>query len=264
MPSMAAGRIAHVLDLRGPTFAIDTACSSSLVAVHSAAQSLRLGECDFALAGGVSVIGSAKTFIGLSQVQALAADGRSKAFDASANGFVRGEGCGVLVLKKLTDAVAAGDRVLAVIRGSAVNQDGRTNGITAPNGLSQQAVVREALRNAAVPAGDVTYVEAHGTGTPLGDPIEVNALSQVDGAGRDEAKPLLVGSVKTNIVHLEAAAGVAGLIKVILALEHETVPGQLHLESLNRKIGWSELPGTHPVPLGLGELHAVTRRALSL
>ena len=236
--SIVANRLSYVLDLRGPSIAMDTACSSSLVAVHLACQALRNHECDLALAGGVNVLLSPLWSVALSKLGMLSPDGRCKTFDARANGIVRSEGCGVVVLKRLGEAVAAGDHVWAVIRGSATNQDGRTNGLTAPNGLAQQAVVRQALADGGVAPGDVGYVEAHGTGTTLGDPIEVEALAAVLGAGE---RPCLLGSAKTNIGHLEGAAGIAGLIKVALSLHHEAVPGLLHFQTLNPHI---ELAGT--------------------
>ncbi len=240
--SVASGRLSYVLGLQGPCVSVDTACSSSLVAVHLACQSLNNRECRMALAGGVNTILSPEATIALSTARMMAPDGRCKAFDASANGFVRAEGCGLVVLKRLSDAVADGDRVLAVIRGSAVNQDGRSSGLTAPNGPSQEAVVREALARAEVAPADVGYVEAHGTGTSLGDPIEARALAAVMANARPPERPLLVGSVKTNIGHLEAAAGIAGLIKVVLALEHQRIPAHLHLQKLNPHIPWAELP----------------------
>ena len=241
-PSVAAGRLAYTLGLQGPCVSLDTACSSSLIAVHLASQSLRNGECSIALAGGVNAMLTPDTNVMLSRGRMIAPDGRCKTFDAAADGYGRGEGCGVVVLKRLSDAVAAGDRVLAVLRGSAINQDGRSSGLTAPNGPAQEAVVREALARAAVEPGDVMYVEAHGTGTPLGDPIEVQALSSVLGSGRAPSDPVLIGSVKTNIGHLEAAAGVAGLIKVVLALQHERIPAHLNFREPNPFIPWSSLP----------------------
>src|SRR5258708_18074860 len=216
----AAGRISYRLGLQGPAVAVDTACSSSLVAIHQACQALRLGECDLALAGGANVLLTPATMITFSHAHMLAPDGRCKTFDAAADGYVRGEGCGVIVVKRLEDAIRDGDRVRAVIRGSAVNQDGASGGLTVPNGVAQQRVIAEALERAGVVAGDVGYLEAHGTGTSLGDPIEVQAAAAALGAGRDANRPLLIGSVKTNIGHLEAAAGIAGLVKVILSLQH--------------------------------------------
>lgn len=240
--SVASGRLAYVMGLQGPALTVDTACSSSLVATHLAVQGLRAGDCDLALAGGVNAILSAKTTIALSQAKMMAADGRCKAFDAAADGFVRGEGCGLLVLKRLADAERDGDRVLAVIRGSAVNQDGRSNGLTAPNGPSQISVIRAALADGSVEPGEVGYVEAHGTGTSLGDPIEIQALGAALGEGRGPGERLLVGSVKTNLGHLESAAGVAGLIKLVLSMEHGEVPASLHLHEPNPYIPWDRLP----------------------
>lgn len=224
------------MDLRGPSLAVDTACSSSLVAVHLACQSLRQHETDLALVGGVNLILSPEVTISFCQARMLAFDGRCKTFDAAADGYVRGEGCGVIVLKRLSDALSAGDNVLAVIRGSAVNQDGRSSGLTAPNGLAQQAVIRSALADADVMPDQVGYIEAHGTGTLLGDPIEAQALGSVFGPGRGEANPLHLGSVKTNIGHLEAAAGMAGLIKTVLALQHAELPPHLHFRTINPHI----------------------------
>jgi len=240
--SAAAGRLSYSLGLQGPSLAVDTACSSSLVAVHLACQSLQHGECDAAVAGGVNVILSPLTNINFCSAHMLARDGRCKTFDANADGYGRGEGCGVIVLERLSDARANGHPVLATIRGSAVNQDGRTNGLTAPNGLAQQALIREALSRAGIAAREVGYVEAHGTGTPLGDPIEIEALAAVYGEGRPSDRPLAVGSVKTNIGHLEAAAGIAGLIKVILTLQRRQIPAHLHLERPNPLVPWQRIP----------------------
>jgi amino acid adenylation domain-containing protein len=237
--SFAAGRLAHFLGVQGPVMASATACSSSLVSVHLACQALRQRECDLALAGGVSLVLDPTTPLMLSKLRALAPDGRSKTFDASANGYGRGEGCGVVVLRRLSDALAAGDRILTVIRGSAVNHDGRSAGLTVPNGRSQEKVIRRAMAVAGVAPSEVGYVEAHGTGTPLGDSIEVLALSRVFA---DRGQPLLVGSVKTNIGHLEAAAGVAGLIKVALAMQHQEIPPHLHLKAPNPQIAWEQIP----------------------
>ncbi|MFV3130822.1 type I polyketide synthase [Niveispirillum sp. KHB5.9] len=230
----AAGRLSYVLGLQGPSLSLDTACSSSLVAAHLACQSLRAGECDMALAGGVNLVLSPDLTIYLCGLRALAPDGRSKTFDASADGYGRGEGAGFVVLKRLDDALAAGDRVLAVIRGSAVNHDGASSGLTVPNGEAQQAVIRAALAQARVEPAAVTYVETHGTGTSLGDPIEVAALGAVYGPGRERL--LHLGAVKAHIGHLEPAAGVAGLIKLALSLHHATVPPQRPVERLNPAI----------------------------
>ena len=234
--SVAAGRISYTLGVTGPAATIDTACSSSLVALHMACQALRLGECDAALAGGVNLILTPEMNISFSKSRMMAPDGRCKTFDAAADGYVRAEGGVVLMLKLEADARAAGDRILAVVRGSAINQDGRSNGITAPNGPSQEAVIRAALANAGVTPSDIGYVEAHGTGTPLGDPIEIGALQAVYGqAGRT----LPVGSIKTNIGHTEAAAGLAGVAKVILALQKASIPPSLNFKTGNPHIDWS-------------------------
>ncbi|MBF0551461.1 MAG: type I polyketide synthase, partial [Deltaproteobacteria bacterium] len=240
--SVACGRLSYLLGLKGPSLAVDTACSSSLVAFHLAVQSLRLGESDLALAAGVNLLLSPAYSINFAKARMLSPDGRCKTFDATADGYGRGEGCGVLVLKRLTDAEADRDRILAIIRGSAVNQDGRTSGLTAPNGPAQQAVIRQALDNAGVSPAEVSYVETHGTGTPLGDPIEVGALGEVFGPDRPPQQPLMIGSVKTNIGHLEAASGLAGLIKVILSLQHQEIPPHLHLQEPTPHIPWVELP----------------------
>ncbi|QHG16476.1 type I polyketide synthase [Nostoc sp. ATCC 53789] len=244
--SAAAGRISHSLGLRGPSLVVDTACSSSLVSIHLAVQSLRGGECNLALAGGVNLILLPETNIFLSKSKAVAADGRCKTFDASANGFVRGEGCGVVVLKRLSEALADNDPILAVIRGSAVNHDGRSSGFTVPSTTAQQELLHQALANANVEAQQVSYIEAHGTGTSLGDPIEVSALASVLCAGRSFEQPLVISSVKTNIGHLEAAAGVAGLMKVVLALQHQEIPPHLHLQQPNPMIAWEQLPLSIP------------------
>ncbi|MCZ0727859.1 type I polyketide synthase, partial [Mycolicibacterium iranicum] len=237
----AAGRISYRLGLQGPAVAVDTACSSSLVAIHQACQALQLGECDLALAGGANVILTPATMITFSNAQMLSPDGRCKTFDAAADGYVRGEGCGVIVVKRLEDALRDGDRIRAVIRGSAINQDGASGGLTVPNGVAQQRVISDALKRAGLQPRDVSYLEAHGTGTSLGDPIEAQAAGEVLGAGRDPGQPLLIGSAKTNIGHLEAAAGIAGVIKVILSLEHETLPKHLHFENPSPHIPWDRL-----------------------
>ncbi len=229
--SIAANRLSYVFDLRGPSMAVDTACSSSLVSVHLACQSLRSGESDLALVGGVNLILTPELTITFSQARMLAPDGHCKTFDASADGYVRGEGCGVVILKRLSDAMRDGDNILALIRGSAVNQDGRSNGLTAPNGLAQQDVIRTALAQAQVLPSQISYIEAHGTGTPLGDPIEMASLNAV--LNDDSHQRVIVGSVKTNIGHLESAAGIAGLIKVVMAMQNESIPPHLHLKEIN-------------------------------
>ena len=244
--SVVAGRLSHLLGLRGPSLVIDTACSSSLVALHAACQSLRTGECDLALAGGVNLIISPLSSLALSAVRVTSAEGRCRTFDADADGFVRGEGCGVVVLRRLSDALGDGDRVVGIVKGSAVGHDGRSSSLTAPNGPAQEAVIRSALEAAGLSPADVDYVEAHGTGTPLGDPIEMGALRSLLAPGREPARPLLVGSVKTNIGHLEGAAGVAGLVKVLLALEREEIPAHLHLRRLNPELGIEGLPISIP------------------
>ncbi|HIK08369.1 MAG TPA: SDR family NAD(P)-dependent oxidoreductase [Trichormus sp. M33_DOE_039] len=247
--SIAAGRIAYVLGLQGTVMQLDTTCSSSLLGVHLACQSLRNGESDMALAGGVNLILAPEPMIGFCKLKALAADGRCKTLDAAADGYGRGEGCGIVVLKKLRDAIANRDPILAVIRGSAVNHDGSSNGLTAPNGTAQEALIRQALQNAQIEPQQVQYSELHGTGTVLGDPIEVLALAKVLGEGRTANQPLSIGSVKTNIGHLEGAAGVAGLIKVILGLQHQQIPAHLHLQQPNPYIPWQKLLVTVPTQL---------------
>jgi len=234
--SIAANRISYTLDLLGPSLAVDTACSSSLVAVHQACRSLRLGEADLALAGGVNLVLDPAATVAFSQTRMMSPSGRCRTFSDDADGYVRGEGCAMVVLRRLADAERAGDHIIAVIRGSAVNQDGRSNGLTAPSGPSQQAVLRAALTDAGVVPAEVGYIEAHGTGTPLGDPIELNALAKVLGEGRTSAQRCWVGSVKSNIGHLEAAAGIAGLIKAALCVERGEIPGNLHFRSLNPHI----------------------------
>ena len=228
-----AGRLSYFLDLRGPSMVVDTACSSSLLAVHLACQSLRADECRMALAAGVNLILTPHFSVAATQMYMLASDGCCKPFDERADGFGRGEGCGVVMLKRLSQARADGDRVLALIRGSAVNQDGRTNGITAPSGLAQRRVIERALSNAGIAPHNVSYVEAHGTGTPLGDPIETEALVDVLGRGRSTGSRCSIGSAKANIGHLEGAAGVAGLIKTVMGLKHRTVPPLAQFTKLN-------------------------------
>ncbi|MEO1339119.1 MAG: polyketide synthase, partial [Myxococcota bacterium] len=222
---------------RGPNFPIDTACSSSLVALHLACQGLRNRECDTALAGGVNVLLDPLATVYFSRMQAMSPTGRCHAFGAQADGYVRSEGCGLVVLKRLSQAQADGDEILSVIRGSAVNQDGHSNGFTAPNGTAQRAVIQRALKQGDIAPASVDAVECHGTGTPLGDPIEVAALGDVYGKAR--TKPVLIGSVKSNIGHTEAAAGIAGVLKATIALQHEVLPRSLHSQELNAKIAWA-------------------------
>ncbi|MFY1828317.1 type I polyketide synthase [Myxococcus fulvus] len=247
--TFATGRLSHFFDLQGPSLGVDTACSSSLVAVHLACQSLRSGESSLSLVGGVNLILTPQGTITTCKARMLAVDGRCKTFDAAADGYGRGEGCGMVVLKRLSDALADGDQVLAVIRGSAVNQDGHSSDLTVPNGLAQQAVIRQALADAGLDAKQVGYVEAHGTGTSLGDPIELRALGAVFSEKRDGDAALRVGSVKTNIGHLEYAAGIAGLIKLVLSLKHGEVPAHLHFKRGNPYIPWNELPVEVPTQL---------------
>ena len=240
--SAAIGRIAFTLGLEGPALAVDTACSSSLVAVHQAVSGLQRGEADLALAGGVNAILSQALTEAFFEAGMLAPDGRCKTFDAAADGYVRGEGCGIVVLKRLADAEADGDRIWGVIRGTAVNQDGASSGLTVPNGPAQERVITEALARAGVEPPEVDYLEAHGTGTELGDPIEVNAAAAVYGRGREAGRPLLIGSVKTNVGHLEAAAGVAGLVKVLLAMNRGVIPRHLNFERPSPRMEWERLP----------------------
>ena len=245
--AIVANRLSYFLDLRGPSLAVDTACSSSLVAFHMACESVRSGESEMAVAGGVNIMISATAALPIAKWGMMSPDGRCKTFDARANGFVRGEGCGVLVLKRLSDARRDGDRVLALCRGSAVNQDGRTNVLTAPNGLAQREVIDRALRAAGLQGSQIGYVEAHGTGTALGDPIEMEALVDALGRGRPADRPCHIGSVKTNIGHLEAAAGVAGLIKAVQVLRHRTIPPNLHFQTLNTHISLDGVPFRLPL-----------------
>ena len=239
--SVAAGRLSFLLGVNGPSLAVDTACSSSLVAVHLACQSLRQQECNLALVGGVNRILTPEASINFSKARMLSADGRCRTFDKSASGFGRAEGGGMVVLKRLSDAQAAGDRIQAVILGSATNHNGRTNGLTAPSKLAQAAVIQQALTASRLTPADVDYVETHGTGTALGDPIEVGALEQVF-ADSQRTESIVLGALKTNIGHAEAAAGMAGLIKAVLAIENKQIPANLHLEHPNPLIAWKTLP----------------------
>ncbi|WP_316189812.1 polyketide synthase, partial [Bradyrhizobium sp. SZCCHNS1054] len=243
LASVIAGRVSYFLGLRGPAMTIDTACSSSLVAVHVAMKALRARECAVALAGGVAAVPrmsrETESWLALSH---FSKHGRCRPFDASADGIVSSDGCGMVVLKRLSTAKQDGDRILAVIRGSAINHDGRTQGLTVPSGLAQEDLIRRALEEARVRPKEVGYVECHGTGTVLGDPIEVQALGSVLSEGREADRPVIVGSVKSNLGHTDAAAGVAGLIKVVLSLQHGRIPKNLHFEAPNPHIAWDELP----------------------
>ena len=238
----AAGRISYTFGFEGPSMAIDTACSSSLVAVHLACQSLRARESDMTLAAGVNLMLSPVFLIASTKLGTISAEGICRTFDASANGYGRGEGCGVVVLKRLSDALAAGDRILGLVRGSAVNQDGKSNGLTAPNGLAQERVIRSALENAGLSPAEVGYIEAHGTGTALGDPIEVEAIGRIMQPCRTNSNPLLLSTVKCNLGHLEAGAGVAGLIKVLLALNHGMIPRHTRMLTPSPHIPWDVYP----------------------
>jgi acyl transferase domain-containing protein/NADPH:quinone reductase-like Zn-dependent oxidoreductase/short-subunit dehydrogenase/acyl carrier protein len=259
--SIAAGRISHLLGFHGPCTVVDTACSSSLLAVHLACESLRRGASSLAVAGGTGLILGPEVTISLTKAQAMSPDGRCKTFDASANGYVRSEGCGIVVLQKLSEAQKEGRPVLAVIRATAVNHDGKSSGVTVPNVNAQALLLKEALTKAGIASERVEYLEAHGTGTPLGDPIELRAVSEVYGQSHNIDRPLYVGSVKTNLGHLEAAAGVAGLIKTVLALQNNAVPPHLHFHQPNPFIPWNELPIKIPLQLTPWPKNDITRCA---
>jgi acyl transferase domain-containing protein len=250
--SITSNRISYLLGLTGPSMTLDTACSSSLVAVDLAVEKLRSGVCSAALVGGVNVMLSHRSFVGCCSAKMLSFKGRCATFDASADGYCRGEGVGAVVLKRMKDAQADGNQILAIIRGTAVNQDGRSASLTAPNGLAQEAVIKRALEIAGLKGSDMDYIECHGTGTGLGDPIEVGALKNVLNAQRK--KPVVLGAVKTNIGHLEGAAGVVGLIKAIEVLRHRRVPGNVHFKTLNPKIDLGDFPAiisNQPIALEL-------------
>lgn len=259
--SVASGRLAYLFDWQGPTMTVDTACSSSLVSLHLACQSLRKRECTLALVGGVNAILRPETMVNACKMGMLSIDGHCKTFDADADGFVLGEGCGAVILKPLAQARADNNPVLAVIRGSAVNQDGRSNGMTAPNKLAQEAVIRQALARAGVNPWDVSYVEAHGSGTALGDPIEIAALETVFSKGRSAQQPLMVGAVKTNVGHLVGAAGMAGLIKTVLALQHKAIPPHLNLQHINPHVARVQEFTTIPTELRPWSTEQPTRLA---
>ncbi len=245
--SVLSGRVSYILGLQGPCMTLDTACSSSLVALHSACISLQRGECHLGLVGGVNIILNPDMTINFCKARMLAKDGQCKTFDKEADGYVRSEGCGMIVLKRLSDAMRDRDNILGVIRASETNQDGASSGLTVPNGESQAALIQSTLQQAKLQPADVDYIEAHGTGTALGDPIEIGALNDIF-KGRN-GTPLRIGTVKTNIGHLEAAAGIAGIIKTLLALLHEAIPPHLHFNHLNPRISLDAIPAQIPLSL---------------
>ncbi|MFM7200190.1 MAG: beta-ketoacyl synthase N-terminal-like domain-containing protein [Myxococcota bacterium] len=240
--SVEAGRLAYTFGFHGPTMVLDTACSSSLVAVHQACQSLRAGECELALAGGVQLMLTPQSTLDLCAVRALSPSGRCRTFAADADGYIRSEGCGMVLLKPLSAAQRDGDHIWGLIRSSAINQDGKSNGLTAPNGAAQVQLLRRALARAGLPPSALDVVETHGTGTKLGDPIELRALAEVFGGDAERHTPLLLGALKSQLGHTEAAAGIAGLLKLVLALRHETLPGNLHTQTLTPLLPWQKLP----------------------
>ncbi|ETR73947.1 MAG: hypothetical protein OMM_00565 [Candidatus Magnetoglobus multicellularis str. Araruama] len=239
--STASGRLSYVYDFRGPSLTIDTACSSSLVALNLASQAIQNNISDMALVGGVNLILRPEPFIAFCKINALAPDGKCKTFDASADGYSRGEGCGVVVLKRLSSAIEDNDPILAIIKGCSINQDGTSSSLTAPNAISQKMVIQQAYKNASINIDDVDYIELHGTGTRLGDPIEARALGMTF-EHRKNPQKVIVGSVKTNFGHLEAAAGMAGLIKTILAIHHQQIPPSLHFKNPSPHIQWDDIP----------------------
>ena len=260
--AMAAGRLSYTFDFRGPSLTIDTACSSSLVAIHQAIRAMRSGECDYAIAGGVNLILSSEATESFAKAGMLSPTGVCRTFDDAADGFVRGEGAGMILLRPLKDAIANGDRIYGVLKGSAVNQDGRTNGLTAPSRIAQTELIREAVADSRLAASDIEYVEAHGTGTSLGDPIELRAIREaLRGDDAQDSRPLSVGSIKANIGHLEAAAGIAGLIKVALSMRHGNLPPQIHFDQPNSRIDWNDTISVPVKSLPWDEPNSPPRRA---
>ena len=244
--SPVSGRLSYLLDIHGPSLAIDTACSSSLTSTHVAVNSIRNGECDLAIVGGIQRYLSPEYWMNLCKSRILSPDGKCKSFSDDANGYVRGEGCGVIILKRLSQAKKDNNMIYAVIAGSSTRQDGKTSGLTVPNGASQQDTIKRALENSGLTINDIDYIEAHGTGTPIGDPIEMNALANL---AKKRTNTLLVGTVKSNIGHLEGSAGIAGLIKVVLSLRNKKIPKNLHFSSPSSRISWGSIPIKVPTEL---------------